>query len=239
MESDALNYLSCLPEDACYLGDRTKGEIEIVRDRPKIAEIIETYKEHLKSLNIQSDAARVGIVYEDDYIVVIRDPVLFPAGTTGSYFRIFQRSALDGSAGVVMLPFCQGFFYLRKVFRHATRSWELEFPKGYKPKDLSLDKAVEQEISEEIGLEIKSLHELGCLTPDTGISGGIVNAYWVVLEPGKPHPEPEEGEAFGPIIRLTHAQILEKIRAGKIRDGVSLSALQLAQAQNFLPLKEV
>lgn len=235
-QSDPLNYLSRLPEEARYLGDHTKGEIEIVTDSQAIAEIVETYREKLQSLNLNSDVASVGVLLEDDHILVIRDPVKFPSGQTSTYFRVLQRPGLDGPLGVVMLPFCDGLIYLRKIFRHATRRWELECPKGYKQKDFSLAETAKNEISEELGLEVKDIRDIGSLASDTGLSAGIIQAYWVVLEGGKPHPSPEEGEAFGPIVAIAPHEIMEKIRAGEIRDGVTLSVLQLAQAQNLLPL---
>ena len=74
----------------------------------------------------------IGIVLEDEYIIVVRDPVKFPSGTTGTYLRIFERSGLDGPDGII---------YLRMVFvmLHVTGNWNV------------LSEAVKQEITEEFG----------------------------------------------------------------------------------------
>ena len=60
----------------------------------------------------------------------MRDPVRFPSGKLGTYLRILEPSALDGAAGVVLLPVRDNVIFLREVFRHATRRWELELPRG-------------------------------------------------------------------------------------------------------------
>ena len=232
-----IDYLDQLPEDARYIGDHTNGEIEIIEDQEQIAIIIEKLRKKLKSLDLSNHSVEngdLGIVFEDEYIIVVRDPVIFPNGKTGTYLRIFERSCLDGPAGVVMIPFRDGLVYLRRIFRHASRQWELECPRGIRPKDLSPSEAAEKEILEEIGIGVRSVHELGTINPNTGLLVGAAKAYLVMLKSGESNPSPEETEAFGEIITLTIDQLTEKISLGQIKDGYTLSALQLAQAHGFL-----
>jgi len=237
MKLKQLDYLSRIPEKVHYKGDHTRGEIEIVEYAETIAEIANERRHHLESsnlLNYTNEADEVGIVFEDEYIIVVRDPVIFPSEKMGTYLRIFERSCPDGIAGVVMLPVRDDLIYLREIFRHATRQWELECPRGSMSKGLSPLEAAQEEISEELGLDIKDIHELGTVNPNTGLLVGPAKAYYVMLGPGEPHPHPEEEEALRKIVALTLEQVMEKIRAGEIRDGYTLSALQLAQAHNFL-----
>lgn len=231
-----MDYLIKLPEEARYKGDYREGEIEIVTDPQLVSTIM---KERLNSsslANFPRDVARIGIVLEDEYIIVVRDPVKFPSGATGTYLRIFTRSGIDGPVGVVMLPISDGLIYLRKIFRHATRRWELECPRGFRSKGITENEAVKQEIAQELGLNIRTIHNLGSIASDTGLLAGVVRAFFVILEAGDPKPKPEAQEAFGEIVKLTPKQLLEKIRIGEIRDGLTLSAIQLAQANNLLML---
>lgn len=238
MKSHQLDYLSLLPKKYQYKGNHRDGEIEIATDPKTIFEIVKTHSNYLKSLNLSHDSNEIGIVFEDEFIIVIRDPVIFPNGKIGTYLRIIERSSLEGPVGVVMIPFCNGSICLRKVFRHATRQWELECPRGFRSKDLTPTDAVKQEISEELGLNIKSINELGSINANTGLFAGAAMAYWVMVEVGDAHPFPEEEEAFGEIVMLTPKQLMEKIRCGEISDGFTLSAVQLAQAHKLLLLNQ-
>jgi ADP-ribose pyrophosphatase len=211
------DYLHRLPESARYPGDVEKGEILLVTDHT-------------------GRPARFGIVFEDEYLVVVRDLVRFPSGQSGSYVRIFEKSALDGPSGVVIVPMRDGRVLLRRVFRHATRAWELECPRGFREHGQTLDAAVIMEVDQELGLPMTRVTPLGSIAPNTGLFAGIAEAYCVELGPGVPHPRPEAQEAFGPIEEVTASELAGRIASGQIRDGFTLSALILAHARKLVRL---
>lgn len=217
-----------------YRGDHTSGEIEIVTDPPTIALIAGQRRRRTEELKLPEGAAEVGTVFEDEYIIVRRDPVRFPQGSTGTYLRVIERAALDGAAGVVMLPVRDGLLYLRHIFRHPTRAWELECPRGFREKGFDPTEMVHKEMAEEIGIAVENIVPLGAINANSGLLAGNAQAFWVMLAPGDPQPQPEEGEAFGDIVKLSFDEVMTKIRDGEIRDGFTLSALQLAQAHNLL-----
>ncbi|MGP3928192.1 hypothetical protein [Streptomyces sp. 8N616] len=70
------------------------------------------------------------MVYEDAYVMLLRDPVRFPDGRTGTYIR--SVSAMQ-EPGCVVLPLLGGEVVLLEHFRHATRSWHWEVPRGFGP----------------------------------------------------------------------------------------------------------
>ncbi|BAS56815.1 NUDIX hydrolase [Leptolyngbya boryana NIES-2135] len=235
MTSHSNHYLSRLPEQFRYLGNYKSGEIEIATD----SEVIGTVQAKLRSKSIASSesapqASETGIVFEDDYILVIRDPVIFKNGQAGTYLRIIERASLTGKAGVVMLPVRDNLVYLNKIFRHATRHWELECPRGYREESQTLEEAVEAELSQELGLEIDAIYNLGEVYSNTGLLAGSAQAYFVRLKPGDAAPCPEEGESISDTVTLTTQEVKAKIRSGEIRDGFTLSVLQLAQAHDLL-----
>lgn len=214
------NYLSRLSKEDQYVGDHQNGEIEIITD-PQII------KRHYTIDDL-------GVVFEDKYILVIRDPVRFPKGKFGTYLRIIEQSGLDGPTGIVAIPIRDNLVYLRKIFRHATRRWELEFPRGFRTKGQTPSDTVRQEISEELGFNIKSLQEIGYVNANTGLLTGSTLVYLAELDSGEPHPSIEEEEAIGEMVVLTYEQLKESIHNGDIRDSFTLSALQLAQTHNFI-----
>lgn len=234
---DILSYLSRLPAKAQYMGSAKNGEIQLVNDPSTVTEILEALRERLISRGLGSNGSRLGIVFEDDRIVVVRDPVLFPGGAAGTYLRIFERPALEGLSGVVVVPIREGMVWLRWNFRHPTRTWELECPRGYRNPNANAGQTAIAEVREELGFEVEDLHELGSIYSNTGILAGETLAFVATLKQGTPLPQPDPGEAFGKMVALSRGELYQHIAEGRIRDGFTLSALQLASSHGLLPVK--
>ncbi|MCA9450316.1 MAG: hypothetical protein KC931_24550, partial [Candidatus Omnitrophica bacterium] len=69
------SYLDRLPEHLRTAGDHSAGEIEILPP---------------------GDDPAFGILYEDKYILLVRDRVRFPNGKEGGYLRIIYPAELTG-----------------------------------------------------------------------------------------------------------------------------------------------
>lgn len=209
-----------------YKGNSSKNEIEIVNDEESIKKI-------LNQLNSKSKS-KLGTVYEDDYILVVRDPVRFPNNRLGTYLRVIERPALDGVTGAVIIPFYKNKFILRKFFRHVTRSWEIEFPRGYREKGESPYDCAKRELNEELGIKIDSINKIGTFYSNTGILAGNIDVFFAQLKNTKINTKPNDEEALGEVIALSYSALMEQIKEGNIRDGISLAALQLALATNLI-----
>lgn len=214
------NYLDQLPPSARYGGNAAAGEIEITTSG---------------RASEPEEPGETGVVYEDRYILVVRDAVEFPSGAKGTYLRIFSRAGLDGPAGVVILAWRENQLALRRMFRHATRHWEIEAPRGARDGG-SASRAAEKELVEEIGLNARRLEHLGEIWPDTGLLSTSVVVFWAELEEGSPQPVPEDQEALGDLVFLDPESLRTEIRSGRLRDGVTLAALSLAIAHGKLHL---
>jgi len=46
----------------------------------------------------------VGVVAQDQYLVWVRDAVVFPSGAKGTYDRFFWQNSLGSPQGVAVLP---------------------------------------------------------------------------------------------------------------------------------------
>ncbi|MBS0625429.1 MAG: NUDIX hydrolase [Verrucomicrobia bacterium] len=170
-------------------GEHEKGEIEIVLDREGIGAIEKAQIERLVkkgvSLALAQKSSQVGIVSEDIYWLWIRDAVIFPTGATGTYERIVWKSGLltQNTNGVAILPvFPDGRIALVLNYRHATRSWELELPRGALKKGETLQETVIRELQAETGLIAKEPILLGSMTPDTGVLPSVVPVFWIKIE---------------------------------------------------------
>jgi len=210
------SYLQTLPASARRRGDHTSGEIEILPG--------------------QGDGD-TGAVYEDKYVVVIRDPVRFPSGSRGTYLRIFERAALDdGVAGVAVIPYYDGHVWMRSVFRHATRSWETEIPRGFKEPGEGIDASARRELSEELGADAAELRSLGSIYANSGLLAGRIEIVWTALSAPPRMTPGERTEAFGELIKASQSDLRGLIERGEIRDGITLAALLLAQSHGLLSL---
>jgi ADP-ribose pyrophosphatase len=205
-------YLKKLPPTAAKAGDASAGEIEIIdrRDSSKVR-------------------VKTGILIEDKLHFVVRDAVKFPSGAVRTELRVIGRTMFDGPSGVVALASRDGKVFLREMFRHATRRWELETTRGQRETGYSSEDAAIKEIGEELGFRVKSIVKLGEVSGDTAILASALPAFWAELEPGPPRDHPESSEAFGKILALSPEELKERIVRGDIRDGYTLSALLLAQ----------
>lgn len=169
-----LDLISKYPESFGPLGRWKQGEIEITLN-PELIQKIENqmrYRMITKGVS-EADAEKwssVGVVAEDNYWIWIRDAVIFPSGVYGTYDRLMWKSGLFGGIpGVAILPLLSTKKIIVNInYRHATRSWEIELPRGQRKEGESIEKAAGRELKEETGYMISKCTHLGTMIPDSG-----------------------------------------------------------------------
>lgn len=197
-----LQYFEQYPKALGPLGNFQMGEIEIVTDKNKMAQI-ET-----------KTSRQVGVVAEDKYWIWINDAVKFPNGSEGVYGRILWRQALKGTVGVAVMPILpDGRIVLNRNFRHATRSWEYELPRGCVNANETIYAAAAREVKEETGMILDELVLLGFMNPDSGMTSSVVPVFAAKVV-RQENASPEDSEAIAAI----EAFSLDEIKNGYI-DG--------------------
>ncbi len=214
------SYLSYVEQLQDYCGKCAQGEIEIVLDPEKIHEIETGQKERLEKRGFTAEEAseysRVGVAYEDQYLILLRDAVLFPSGGTGTYDRFIWKSKMRVGDGVAVLPVLpSGKIAMVLQYRHATRSWEMELPRGgmmagETPRDAAL-----RELREETGYEAATLHFLGKMAPDTGILNSVIPVYLAEVS-SQGLTALEEGEAIDSVHLFTKEELREALLQGYV-----------------------
>jgi len=242
VHSEELPYLAFYKEHRATIGPSghfKEGEIEIALDEKTIEEIEKTQIERWKKKGLSDEVAKksskVGIFAEDAYWIWIRDPVIFPSGAKGTYNRILWKKELDdGPAGVAVLPILPGKrIALNLNFRHATRSWELELPRGGILPNETPEKAASREVAEETGLEIGSLHFLGNIAPDSGVLSSVVPVY-LGLTIKKGDSNQEESEAIATILSFTKEELKEGLKKGYMEIQKGQKTLSVPLRDSFL-----
>jgi ADP-ribose pyrophosphatase len=103
-----------------YSGNHLNGEIEIIVDPSNMAEIEQKTK------------IDVGVIAKNKWgWLWLNDACKFPDGHEGVFGRILSTKQLEPVQGVGVMPITpEGKIILINNFRHATRSWEIELPRG-------------------------------------------------------------------------------------------------------------
>jgi ADP-ribose pyrophosphatase len=170
-------------------------------------------------------------VYEDSYVIVIRDAVRFRDGRHGPYVR-FLRASPGTSAGVLpLLP--DGRVMLIRHFRHASRRWQWEIPRGFPDGAADSATTARQELWEELGVRVGSVELLGRMDND-GSPDDIYLARLTELGSEWRLPDSAAEEGIDEARPVTLAELDEMISSGQVTDAHLLSAYALARAAGLL-----
>jgi len=248
--TDLQNYLHFLEKSSWSKGNAAKGEIEIITKEDLIKDIeSKRFFDLCKSGLSEEEAyrsSRVGIVSEDMYWTWVRDAVAFPNGKTGTYVRlIWKGSDKNTCSGGVVFPIDpEGKILLLLNYRHATRSWEWEFPRGAKEVGENMESAILRELEEESGWIAEKVEKLGELTPDTSTEGQAVPIYLAKLtQKGK--IDQEGTEAVQGSYAFSPEEIYEGLQKGFLeiegqkhpfRGSYETYGILQAILQGYLPL---
>lgn len=224
-ESSREKYLELVkhyPNFIDYQGDFSQGEIQIILDPQEMASIE------------QSTSREMGVIMEDRYWLWVNDACIFPNGNKGVYGRILWRKSLEACPGVVVMPVLpDGKIVLNCNFRHATRSWEIELPRGLINPGEEIGDAARRETMEETGMLVDYLTLLGKMSPDTGLTNSVIPIFMAkVIE--KRVSSPEDSEAIAGILALTVQEIKEAFVKGYYECDVKGVQRQVSFRDPFL-----
>jgi len=198
-------------------------------------DIIATWRETRRKMfseeKLPPEWADIGIILNDRYILILRDLVEFPNGSRGSYFRIINQADLRGGQGVVVLAEKDEKFLLLHQYRHPTRSWSYEIPRGFGEPGVKAEEQAKNEIREEVGGEIEELVDLGIYHSNTGLEGNKVKLFYAKLKSvGKPALD----EGIESILWVSSSELERMIANADITDGFTIAAYTRAKLRQLL-----
>lgn len=167
------------------------------------------------------------VCYEDSYVLVIRDPVITPAGSLGSYLRII--SPPNRAPGAVILPVAADSVILLQHPRHALGRSVLEAPRGFGEVGEEAEACARRELMEELGCSALALHSLGNVYPDSGLLETRVALFAANVTEC-----PLVTEVGVNAITLSIRAFEEAIREGAVEDGFTIAAFCRARLLGLL-----
>lgn len=216
-------------------GDWKMGEIELVWDLPTM-------------MKIQAQFAQpVGIVAEDRFWIWVRDAIILPSGKYSTYNRFFPKKGLDGPAGVVILAVTpHQEILVNLIYRHATRSWEIELPRGGRNLGETAEVAARREVKEETGYKVIEILPLGTVATDSGILSNCLRVFFAQIDKLE-EVERDEEEAILSVVTLPKNKVIEIFCDGQMefvvngqrvivscRDSFFAYAILLAEKKGLL-----
>jgi len=202
-----------------------EGGFTILMNEAEIREAEATVAQKLQTKGLPTEWAQVGIVYQDQYGMILRDAVRFPGGALGTYIRFI--SGADGAPTTIILPLYQSQVLLVRRFRHATRTWHLELPRGFGTRGLSAEDNARGELVKEIGARVSRLVSLGPLGPN------LESAELFSAEIAS-YGEPNAHEGIIEVVPVTVPELERLIRESQITEAFTIMACTHAQLQGLL-----
>jgi ADP-ribose pyrophosphatase len=222
------NYFAFVREHPWMFANPPGSGFTILLTEEEIEEVQSQVREELQKRGLPDAWAEVGVVYQDNYLLILRDAVRFPDSSTGTYLRV--SSQIERGAGAATLPYYQGHFLLLRHFRHATRDWQLEIPRGFGSRGLSGMENARKELQEEIGATASRILPLGVVRPDTGMTSDVVELFFADIAS---YTGVEELEGVATIVSLTLADYERHIADGRITDVFTIAAYARAKLRGL------
>jgi len=211
------------------LAQNLSGGITIVTGDTETARIEAAMAGQFAAQGLPSEWARAGIFYEDPYILLLRDAVIFPDGKPGLYHRIIARN--EEPTGVAVLARYNGNIVLLRHFRHPSRAWHLEIPRGAVGANEDPAEIARMEIAEEIGGTIRAVTLLGLLHGASALMRHSVVLIYAELEA---IGTPALGEGIAEILLVAPAEFEAMIASSAITDAFAVAAAYHARLRGIL-----
>ena len=214
------------------LFDNENALIKIINDDNEISVWQEQRRIDLQKQGVSQATADIGLILEDHGLLILRDLVEFPGGYRNGYIRIYNRAYLEGgAAGVVVLPEKDGKLLLFRHYRHATRMFHWEIPRGFGESGVDAKSQAIIEVKEEINGNVADIFELGIVYNNTGLEGNPINLFFARMSSVG---EMQLEEGIEKPIWVSVPELEKMIADGEITDGFTIAAYTKAKLKGLI-----
>jgi ADP-ribose pyrophosphatase len=196
---------------------------EIVFDPELQERVADESAAKLRAAGKPPEFGDIGVVYEDAFVIAVRDAVRFRDGRLGPYIRTLGAEVGTGSAVLPLLS--DGRVLLVRHFRHEIRDWQWEIPRGFAEPGANGAETAARELEEEVGVTVEKVELLGA------IAGGQDEIYLARIEAGALPAESPAGaieEGIDDRRLVAWPELAAMIGRGDITDEYVLAAFAFA-----------
>ncbi len=201
--------------------------VRILLEPSEIVEVERAVGRNLATQGLDPRLAEVGVVFKDPWFFVLRDAVEFPDGSRRTHARSLNRIG-DGAAA---FPVLKGRIVLLRHFRHATRRWMREIPRGGIEPCQTPEQTVVQELREEIGAVTIRIERLGFLYGSANLYASGAHLFFAEIASVG---EPQLGEGISAIDLVTPAEFERLLLDGEIVDSFTVAAFTHARLRGLV-----
>lgn len=193
------------------------GGLEVITNAEHILQVERTFQ------------TKLGIIYEDEYLILLKDAVRFPDDTVAPYIRAYHKHP----GGVAVFVVNDGKILLIKHFRHSLRTWVWETPRGFCEENQSPTENALRELNEELGVFPISIDILGEVIPDAGIIGERITLFYAIID-SSDDMILEQHEGIKERRFFTKQEFKEAIVSGEIKDGITIASFTYAELKGLI-----
>lgn len=174
------DYLDFARKNPEYFVNPSEGGFIIFLEEDDIHKVEAHMAQRLEAKGLPVEWAQVGIAYEDQYGMILRDAIRFPGGALGTYIRFVPKP--NNASSVIIFPLYQTQVILVHQFHHATRTWHLELPQIMRMKGLAGEEDVISELVEKIGASASRIVFITKLAEGPGLVSSSADIYYAETE---------------------------------------------------------
>jgi len=168
--------------------------------------------------NGEIEIRRENKIFENRYVEVYNDEVMFPSANEGTYIRVHCKPG----KGVAVLPITvDGRIIVIKNYRHGMRGWGLEIPKGAVEGSESFEEGAKRELMEETGFTCEELIPLGEYSESPAIFTGKLTCFIANGCSFSDCPTPEKTEAISNVLTLSVEEFFKQREGLDFVDAIS------------------
>ncbi|HET8660296.1 MAG TPA: NUDIX hydrolase [Micromonosporaceae bacterium] len=208
------------------------GAYEILFDRADQDHVSDETAAALREQGKLEEYGDIGVAYEDPYFIVVRDAVRFPSGRRGAYVRFM--GADPGTNAAVLPLLADGRVLLVRHFRHGSRQWHWEIPRGFSPPGADGATTARQEMLEETGVCVNDVLLLGRVCTDADFDEIYLASLPAGSADGLVRTADAAEEGIDEVRLVTLGELNRMMTDGEIDDMYLLSAYALATAKGLL-----
>ncbi|MCI0564616.1 MAG: NUDIX domain-containing protein, partial [Nitrososphaera sp.] len=156
--------------------------------------------------------------------------------STGSWHQVRILAAMLKPTLIrIRLTYKDGMILIMRHFRHATRSWHWEIPRGFGEAGVSAEENARNEVEEEVGGVVAELISLGILHNNAGLEGHEEKLFLArLLSIG----QPGQNEGIQSFRWVSVLELEGMIASGEITDGFTIAAYARAKLNGFFITEE-